>query len=76
MLPRIDIWHSLSEMIRKTRMASVDGQSGTAAYLGYEQRPFSFDDLVNDVAWVEASASKGDTEQVEIWMRELYPVPA
>ena len=64
-----------SEVIRKTRLASVDGQEGgEASYLGYEGRPFSFDDVVNEITWVSSSAENGDVADMESWIRSLYPI--
>ncbi|KAG0254714.1 hypothetical protein BG011_005549 [Mortierella polycephala] len=57
--------------LRHTRTAALDTQDSDGSenvYLGFEGKDFSFQDLENDVEFIECSAENKDIDSIKDWM--------
>ncbi|KAF9583162.1 hypothetical protein BGW38_010120 [Lunasporangiospora selenospora] len=61
--------------LRQTRTAALDTQESDGnenVFLGFEGQDFTFEDLENDVEFVECSASRKNTEHIKDWIAGLF----
>ncbi|KAF9151655.1 hypothetical protein BGX21_005570 [Mortierella sp. AD011] len=60
--------------LRQTRTAALDTQDSEGnenVFLGFEGKDFSFEDLENDVEFIEYSAENKDIENIKDWMASV-----
>ena len=60
-----------SNKLRQTRTAALDTQDSEGnenVFLGFEGKDFSFQDLENEVEFIECSAENKDIEGIKDWM--------
>jgi signal recognition particle receptor subunit beta len=60
--------------LRQTRTAALDTQDSEgneSVFLGYEGKDFSFQDLENEVEFIECSAGGKDVESIRDWMASV-----
>ncbi|KAF9355459.1 hypothetical protein BGX26_006504 [Mortierella sp. AD094] len=60
--------------LRQTRTAALDTQDSEGnenVFLGFEGKDFSFQDLENDVEFIEYSAENKDIENIKDWMTSV-----
>ncbi|KAF9436288.1 hypothetical protein BGZ76_004351 [Entomortierella beljakovae] len=61
--------------LRQTRTAALDTQDSDeneTVYLGFEGKDFSFQDLENDVEFIEYSAESKDVEGIKDWVASVH----
>lgn len=60
-----------SNKLRQTRTAALDTQDADGnenVFLGFEGQDFTFQDLENEVEFIECSAESKDMETIKDWM--------
>lgn len=64
----------ISNKLRQTRTAALDTQdseSNENVFLGFEGKDFSFQDLENEVEFLECSAENKDIEGIKDWIASM-----
>lgn len=60
--------------MRQTRTAALDTQDSEgneSVFLGFEGKDFSFQDLENEVEFIECSAENKDVDGIKDWMASV-----
>ena len=64
----------ISNKLRQTRTAALDTQDSEGnenVFLGFEGKDFSFQDLENEVEFLECSAENKDIESIKDWIASV-----